>query len=308
MTENAAETTSQPSESQETVSSSTETQSSSTETQSLSSPSSMDVGNAFSRSSDDSKSNDSTELSESSSNESSEFHLNNFNFNDPSSVDDAKSQIGRMKSYINEANEKIKGMQDKQSSLSKPEVYEFTPNEAISKLDININSDSEQLQSFQKHAKEINLSQDQYNELVNFQLSNEVAAQQSLQQNSQAHIENVLTEVGGGDKEAGMKKLRSLTSQLSERGIEGENLEALQEAISIDSKAIGAIEHLIKSMSYKHSEFSAPPKDLQSEFDTTIESMATIEYQKNDAFKNKIIEKLGKIRVEAEKYGINLQR
>lgn len=233
------------------------------------------------------------------------FHVNDFNIHDATSIDDAKAQLGRMKAYIGQVNGELKGLNDKQAEMSAPEAYEF---KADDNLKMSLDADSEQLKSFNQSAKEMGLTQGQYNKVMNDYLQNESNARTELENDSKAHIENVLTDLGSGDKEDGMKQLRSLTSQLSEMGIKDTQLSALQESLSLDVEAIKAVQHLIKSNSYKNAGGTLPPRNLQSEYEGILDTMTTTEYKENTDFKNRTIGKLGKIIEEAAKHGIKLSR
>lgn len=233
--------------------------------------------------------------------ESSDINLSACEFDDPTDFEAAKTQNGRMKKHIAELTDHVKSL-DK----TVPDNYELNISEDLKESNIQISDDDPMLSSFRGVAKELNLSQDQFNNVANFYIKQEANAQQQLMDESQAHVNNVISQLGE-TPEAGMARLRSITSRLADAGLSESTINSMQECLSMDVAAIEGIESLFKSQSYAHPvDGNNIAPSLQSRHEAIKAEMTKPEYHTDSYFKSRVVEKLGKLHQEAIKKGISL--
>lgn len=238
---------------------------------------------------------------ESEAQDESKINLSDCNFDDPKDFEAAKSQNGRMKKFIEELKAENKSL-DRET----PESYELNIGDDLKDSNVQISSDDPMLNSFKDVAKELNLSQDQFNKVANFYITQEANAQNQLMEDTQAHVNNVISQLGE-TPEAGMERLRSITSRLADAGLSESTITSMQECLSIDVKAIEGMESLFKSQRYAHPvEGNNVQPSLKSRHEQIQSDMAKAEYHSDPSFKSRTVEKLGKLHQEAVKQGISL--
>lgn len=230
----------------------------------------------------------------------SEIDLAACEFEDPKDYEDAKAQLGRIKPYMKQLKEHIG-----KNATAMPEKYALKLSDSLAKAGYKVDEEDGVFQVFSEKAKDAGLTQEQFNSLANFYIENEHGAKEQLLKDASEHVDNVLLGLGK-NKEEGIERLRGITSQLSQFGLEESEIEILQDCISIDKQAILAVEKLLtRSYQSGNTQNSVAPsaKTLQERHNELMDKMVA---ENDPVMKGRHIEQLQTLMQTAKERGVAL--
>ncbi|MCK5662474.1 MAG: hypothetical protein KAI17_03260 [Thiotrichaceae bacterium] len=225
-------------------------------------------------------------------------------FKDPTTDEEARTQLGRIKEHMAELKTEIRHHRD---SKVVPDSYEVTLDQNLTDNNMKVDEKNPMYASFKEIAPELGLNQDQFNKIVNLYLGNELSGFNEFKRKTQEKINDALVDLGGNNRQAGQNQLRAVSSQLKELGVSEGQINSLQNSISGSVDAMKGLQHVLGAIGYQQmAQHTAPPTNIKDDYAKVEAEMGSDQYQdsKNEGYRKEVNKRLHEVFVKADKYKI----